>query len=162
MSEADGGPGRVRARLRLTPPFRDLLRSIVEQVQEAVAQNPDDPGGPSVFELPDRELQAALAHEREEAGATDAAALAKLLARPEFGTKEITLGPEEAEAVMRAMVQVRLRLHETLLQEWSPGELDGEVEVFRLSPGEQQGYACYRILAHLTDDLLGQMDAERP
>jgi hypothetical protein len=90
--------------------------------------------------------------------AVEAGELAKLLARPDFGVADIFLEPAPAEAVIRGSVQVRLHLHETLLRDLSAGELDGGLEFFSLTPVEQQGYACYRLLIHLEENLLRQID----
>jgi hypothetical protein len=164
MSESGGGlplqpGGPVRVRLRLSASFRDLLRAIVQRVQTAVTATPDPapalaPGG----QTPDPELLAALNEELKTGGALDAEALATLLARPNFGSADLPLETAAAEAAMRASVQVRLRLHATILRGLSAHDLSGGLEIFRLTPAEQQAYACYRLLAHLEEDLLRQID----
>jgi hypothetical protein len=152
MPDNRGGQEGVRARLRLTPPFRDLLRAVVQRAQGAVAADPKLAQGLGFVEKTDPELLAALELELREGGAEEA--------RPEFGSAEILLEVEEAEAAIRGSVQVRLRLHETVLQQRSSEELEDARQFFKLSPIEQQGYACYRILAHLEEDLLAQLNGD--
>ena len=158
MSEGGGEsppPGDIRVRARLSPPFRELLRAVVQRVQAAAATLPE-PGAADKFIDP--ELLAALTEELRVGAAAEAGELSKLLARPDFGVADIPLEPAEAEAVMRGSVQVRLHLHDTLLRDLSAGELDGGLEFFSLTPVEQQGYACYRLLIHLEENLLRQVD----
>jgi hypothetical protein len=159
MSEGGGEPpppGGIRVRARLSPPFRELLRAVVQRVQAAAATPPEPPG--VTEKLIDPELLAALTEELRSGAAVEAGELAKLLARPDFGVADIFLEPAPAEAVIRGSVQVRLHLHETLLRDLSAGELDGGLEFFSLTPVEQQGYACYRLLIHLEENLLRQID----
>ncbi|MGA2052608.1 MAG: hypothetical protein ABSH19_04780 [Opitutales bacterium] len=157
MSEPGGG--QVCVRLRLSAPFRELLRAIVQRVQTAVTEAPDPaPKLGAGNQAADPELLAALSEELQTGGALDARALADLLARPNFGTGDLPLEPATAEAVIRASVQVRLRLHAAILHRLSASDLGGGLEIFRLNPAEQQAYACYRLLAHLEEDLLHQID----
>jgi len=162
MSDGGGGPspsGGLRVRARLSPPFRELLRAVVQRVQTAAATPPEPSEAPGMADkFIDPELLAALTEELREGAAVEAGELAKLLARPDFGAADIFIEPALAEAVIRGSVQVRLHLHETLLRDLSAGELDGGLEFFSLTPVEQQGYACYRLLIHLEENLLRQID----
>ncbi len=162
MSESGGGPSPsagLRVRARLSPPFRELLRAVVQRVQVAAATLPETPVSSGMEDkFADPELLAALTEELRAGAAEEAGELARLLARPTFGMADIIVEPATAEAVIRGSVQVRLHLHETLLRDLSAEELDGRQEFFRLSPVEQHGYACYRLLIHLEESLLQQLD----
>ncbi len=60
---------------------------------------------------------------------------------------------------MRASVRVRLHLRETLLRDFKTiEESEGHLDIYRLPPAEQQGYACFRMLGYLEEDLLYQLD----
>jgi hypothetical protein len=55
---------------------------------------------------------------------------------------------------------VRLHLRETLLRNLHTNEIEGPLDIFRLPAVEQQGYACYRLLAMLEEDLVYQLDPD--
>jgi hypothetical protein len=155
MSEPGGS---IRVRLRLSPPVRELLRGLVERVQSAAEAPGSSVDRGFAQSLPDPELLAALRASLRASGEQDAEALLAVLKAPGFGTSDLPLELDAAEAVMRESVRVRLHLHETVLRDLSVEELGGGLRFFRLPLSEQQGYACYRLLAHLEEDLLQQLD----
>jgi hypothetical protein len=162
MSEPRLPPGKISARLRFTPTLRELLATIVGHVHAAQAAAPDefpaptpDPAAP-----PDPDLQAAWAEGLRERVDHDTKALSDLVTDPRFGLADLPLSPSAAEAVARACTHVRLHLRETLLRDLTAAESEGSVDVFGLRPAEQQGYACFRLLAHLEEDLLLQLDPD--
>jgi len=147
-------------RLRFTPELRELLVAIVGRVHVAHAAAPEEmkPPAPNPAELPDPELQAAWAEGLREREDYDTRALLSLMMNPNFGLADLPLTPGSAEAVARASVRVRLHLRETLLRDLNSEETEGGLDVYRLPPAAQQGYACFRLLAHLEEDLILQLD----
>jgi len=157
---APSDPGRPVARLRFSPPLRELLSAIVTRVHTAAVETPDAPPPPGAHpaQLPDPDLDAAWAEGLREREEFDNHALLALVVNPKFGLADLPLTPPAAEAIARASVRVRLHLRQTLLRDLNSVELDGDLDVFRLPPIEQQGYACFRLLAHLEEDLIHQLD----
>lgn len=148
-------------RLRFTPSLRAVLIDIIGRVHAAQAAAPDEhtlpKGHPA--ELPDPELQAAWAEGLREREEYDTRGLLAIVMSPQFGQADILLAPSAAEALARASVRVRLHLRETLLQDLNSTEVDGDLDIFQLPPAAQQGYACFRLLAHLEEDLILQLDS---
>lgn len=157
---APSAAGRPVVRLRFSPPLRELLVAMVGRVHVAAAAAPEErkPPGRHPADLPDPELDAAWAEGLREREESDTHALLGLVMNPNFGVADLPLTPSAAEAIARASVRVRLHLRETLLRDLNSTEVDGELEVLRLPPVEQQGYACFRLLAHLEEDLILQLD----
>jgi hypothetical protein len=157
---APSAPGRPLARLRFSLPLRELLVAMVGRVHTAAAEATDEPppSGPNPAHSPDPDLDAAWAEGLREREEYDNHALLALVMNPKFGLADLPLTPAAAEAIARASVRVRLHLRETLLRDLNAVEVDGDVDVFRLPAVEQQGYACFRLLAHLEEDLIHQLD----
>ena len=157
---APSTPGRPIVRLRFSAPLRELLVAMIGRVHTAATAASDDrkPPGKNPADAPDPELDAAWAEGLREREEYDTHALLSLVMNPNFGVTNLPLTPAAAEAIARASVRVRLHLRETLLRDLNSTEVDGEVEVLRLPPVEQQGYACFRLLAHLEEDLILQLD----
>ncbi len=163
MPEEPGPPlpaETLCVRLRFTPSLREVLIDIVGRVHAAQAAAPEAHLAPrgNPAESPDPDLQAAWAEGLREREEYDTRGLLALVMNPQFGLADIPLPPAAAEAVARASVRVRLYVRETLLRDLNADEVDGELDVFRLPPAEQQGYACFRLLAHLEEDLILQLD----
>lgn len=163
MPEQSGpvpSPGVLRVRLRFSPLLRGVLLDLIQRVDNARAAAPEEITPPSGLpdEPPDPDLQAAWADSLRERAGFDTDALQALAANPQFGQADLPVAPPAAEALARASVQVRLHLRETLLRDLTTPEAQGEIDVFRLPPAEQQGYACFRLLAHLEEDLIQQLD----
>jgi len=147
-------------RLRFSPLLREVLVDIVERVHAAeLAASDKQSALPQVpGELPDPDLQTAWAEGLREREEYDTRALLALVTNPQFGKADMLATPSAAEALARASVRVRLYLRETILRDLNSAEVDGDFDVFRLPPAEQQGYACFRLLAHLEEDLILQLD----
>jgi len=148
-------------RLRFTPSLRAVLIDIVGRVHAAQAATPPEHAAPKgkPEELPDPELQAAWAEGLREREEYDTRGLLGLVLNPQFGLADVRVAPAAAEAIARASVRVRLHLRETLLRDLNSTQVDGDLDVFRLPPAEQQGYACFRLLAHLEEDMILQLDS---
>jgi hypothetical protein len=159
MPEESAPPAAPAVRLRFSPQLRELLAAMIGRVHASAAA-PDEPppAAPNPANVPDPELDAAWAEGLREREEHDTRALLSLVMNPNFGVTHLPLTPSTAEAIARASVRVRLHLRETLLRDLNSLEVDGEVDVFRLAPPEQQGYACFRLLAHLEEDLIVQLD----
>jgi len=152
-------PGVLAARIRFSPQVREVLVAIIKRVQTAKATAPEDfavPQGPT--EVPDTDLHAAWAEGLRERFAQDNQVLFDLINHEQFGRADLPLTPVAAEAVMRACTSVRLYLRETLLRKLTQAEAERGEHIFRLPPAEQQGYACFRLLGYLEEDLLYQID----
>jgi hypothetical protein len=143
---------------------RELLVRVVQQVNSAHAAAPNFPGPPppQPGEPADAELQSAWIESLRESDAGDTLALVELFTHANFGAGDIALSPAAAEAVIRACARVRLHLRDTVLRELTADEAEGAADPFGLSPAEQQGYACFRLLAYLEAELLIQLDPGLP
>ncbi|HTB63485.1 MAG TPA: hypothetical protein VK737_07840 [Opitutales bacterium] len=150
----------LAARLRISPKLRELLVAVVTRVQVATAAAPDHAAPPTAnpADLPDPELDAAWAAGLRECEENDALTLLGLMTDANFGTANVPLTPVGAEAIARASVRVRLCLRETALREMNSADVEGGIDVYRLPPGEQQSYICFRLLAELEEDLILQLD----
>jgi len=149
----------LRVRLRLSPQFRGLLIAVVERTHTAMTHSPAVPQGLTGDETkPDADLLTAWVEGLQEGNAGDTSVLMKLVRHPEFGEKDLPLSADDAEAVARAGVRVRLYLRETVLRDLSSAKLEGGTFFYGLPPAEQQTFACYRLLGHLEEDLLLQLD----
>jgi hypothetical protein len=157
-SSTPGGPVPVRLRLRLSPSLRELLTRVIDRVHAAMAAAPGNSVTPKVAGESDAELDHAWEQGLRESEAGDAAALLHLLQAEGFGLGDLALDAGQAEAVMRSSVHVRLHLRDTLLRDLNTAELEGELDFFRLPLAEQQGFACYRLLLAIEQDLLLQLD----
>jgi hypothetical protein len=162
MSEPPAPSAAPVVRLRFSPLLRELLAAMVGRVHVAASAASDElkPTAPQPGDLPDPELDAAWAAGLREREEYDTRALLSLVMNPHFGVADLPLTPSAAEAIARASVRVRLHLRETLLRDLNALEVDGDLDVFRLPAVEQQGYACFRLLAHLEEDLILQLDPE--
>jgi hypothetical protein len=147
-------------RLRFSPSLREVLMEVVARAYAARAAGPDERAAlaPTVGEAPDADLQAAWAEGLREREEYDTLALLDLLKNPHFGQSDLFVASPAAEALARASVRARLHLRETILRDLNAAEAQGDVDVFDLPPAEQQGYACYRLLAYLESDLLIQLE----
>lgn len=155
-SAAQPSPGSLFARLRFSPQLRELLYMMVQRVHAAHATVPEErsvPAGP-----PDPELQVAWAEGLRERDENDTRALMALVINGRFGMADVPLSVSTAEAVARASVRVRLYLRETVLRNLSSEQVNGDLDIYSLPPAEQQGYASFRLLAHLEEDLILQLD----
>ncbi len=150
----------LRVRLRFSPALRELLVTITGRVHaaQAAASESGNLPAPQSTDLPDPEWQAVWSEGLRERENYDTRALLALISNPQFGTADLMLAPPAAEAVARGSVRVRLHLRETLLRDLDTEEIDGDLDVYRLPPAEQQGYACFRLLAHLEEALILQLD----
>jgi hypothetical protein len=148
-------------RLRFSPSLREALADIVGRVHSARATGPDEQSAPAPIpdELPDPELQAAWAEGLREREEYDTRALLDLMMNPQFGLADLAVTPATAEALARASAHARLYLRETLLRDLNSTQVDGDLDIFHLSPIEQQGYACFRLLAYFETDLILQLDS---
>jgi hypothetical protein len=157
---APSAAGRPTTRLRFSPQLRELLAAMIGRVDAAAIAAPNEAQRPGIkpADLPDPDLDAAWAEGLREREEYDTRALLGLVMNSNFGAADLPLTPAAAEAIARASVRVRLHLRETLLRDLNSLEVDGDLDVFRLPPPEQQGYACFRLLAHLEEDLIVQLD----
>lgn len=163
MTEQSGpapAAGKLVVRLRFSPLLREVLLDVVGRALVAHAAVPEGYAAPAAAdgEPADPDLQAAWAEGLREREEYDTLALLDLAKNPLFGRSDLPVAPVVAEALARASVRVRLHLRETILRDLNAAETQGEAEVFHLPPAEQQGYACYRLLAHLESDLLIQLE----
>jgi hypothetical protein len=149
----------VLARLRFSPVLRELLVGIIQRIHAAPFRLPDAPV-PDASAEPDPDWQAAWGDSLRERTDLDTTALDALVGDARFGAADLPLTPTAAEGVMRACVRVRLHLRETLLRDLKTEEIEGPLDIFRLPAAEQRGYACYRLLAMLEDDLVHQLDPD--
>lgn len=147
-------------RLRFSPELRELLVAIVGRVHAARAAAPEELKPPALNHavIPDPELSAAWAEGLRERENYDTDAFLGLVVNPQFGGADLPVTSSAAEAIARGSVRIRLYLRETLLRDLDTEEIDGDVDIYRLPPAEQQGYACFRLLAHLEEDLILQLD----
>jgi hypothetical protein len=156
-SAANSSENTILARLRFSPALRGLLASIIQRVHTAPITLPVAPVT-DVSAEPDPDWQAAWGDSLRERTDLDTTALDALVGDVRFGAADLPLTPVAAEAILRASVRVRLHLRDTLLRELKTDEVEGHLDIFRLPAAEQQGYACYRLLAWLEEDLLHQLD----
>jgi len=158
-SESPFGKDSILARLRFSPALRELLASIVQRVHAKPLGLPDAPVTDAAAE-PDPDWQAAWGDSLRERTDLDTTALDALVGDARFGAADLPLTATAAEAILRGSVRVRLYLRDTVLHSLKTEEIEGHLDVFRLPPAEQQGYACYRILAWLEEDLLHQLNPD--
>jgi len=147
----------ILARLRFSPPLRELLASIIQRVHAAPFTLPTAPVTDASAE-PDPDWQAAWGDSLRERTDLDTTALDALVGDVRFGAADLPLTPVAAEAIMRASVRVRLHLRDTVLRDLKTDQIEGHLDIYRLPAAEQQGYLCYRLLAWLEEDLLHQLD----
>ncbi len=131
---------------------------VIDRVHVAMAAAPGEPSTPAVIGEQDTELDHAWEQGLRECETGDAAELLGLLKADGFGLGDLALDAARAEAIMRSSVHVRLHLRDTLLRDLNTAELEGELDFFRLPQAEQQGFACYRLLLAIEQDLLLQLD----
>jgi hypothetical protein len=149
----------IVARLRFSPALRELLAAMVQRVHAKPIGLPDAPVTDASAE-PDPDWQAAWGDSLRERTELDTTALDALIGDARFGVADLPLTPVAAEAILRGSVRVRLYLRDTVLRNLKTDEIEGHLDVFRLPVAEQQGYACYRLLAWLEEDLLHQLDPD--
>ena len=149
----------VLARLRFSPVLRELLANIVHRVHAAPFTFPNAPVVDSTADH-DHDWHAAWRDSLRERSDLDTTALDALVGDARFGVSNLPLTPAAAESIMRACVRVRLHLRDTILRDLKSEEVDGTLDIFRRTATEQQGYACYRLLAMLEEDLVYQLDPE--
>lgn len=102
------------------------------------APPPDDP------ELRDTWLEGL-----REDHASDLAAAARLVAHQDFGSADaVSIQPDEAEAALRGLTAVRLRIRAEHLAEVADTALEeGGLDFEQLAPLQQRGYLAYAVAA---------------
>jgi len=147
----------VLVRLRFSPVLRELLASIVHRVHAAPFTLPNAPVVDASAEQ-DADWHTAWRDSLRERSDLDTTALDALVGDARFGVANLPLTPVAAEAIMRACARVRLHLRDTILRDLRSEEVYGTLDIYRRTVAEQQGYACYRLLAMLEEDLVYQLD----
>jgi hypothetical protein len=147
----------IVARLRFSPVLREILAGIVQRIHAAPSTTPSAPVTDAAA-APDPDWQATWGDSLRERSDLDTTALDALVGDARFGAADLPLTPSAAEAILRASVRVRLHLRETILSDLNTAQIEGQLDPRRLPAAEQHGYACYRLLAWLEEDLLQQLD----
>ncbi|MBO94841.1 MAG: hypothetical protein CMI32_08095 [Opitutales bacterium] len=81
--------------------------------------------------------------------ASDLAAVRRLVAHADFGSETpVSIEPDQAEAALRGLTAVRLRIRENQLSDLPDSAMEGGgVEFDTLLPVQQQGYMAYAVAA---------------
>ena len=88
--------------------------------------------------------------------ASDLAAVSRLLSHESFGTeKPVLLESDEAEAALRGLTAVRLKIRAKHLSELEDAVLEGATFDFEaLLPAQQQGYLAYALAASAQERII--------
>lgn len=80
----------------------------------------------------------------------DCAILLHILRHRDFGRAAVPFDEETGEALLRSCSTIRLKIQDSLLKDVAPEQLEvAQINVQKLDPEQQRGYACYLFLATL-------------
>ena len=124
-----------------TPLLEEVLRELSGKDsfdEKRYAPPPDDP-----------DLRETWLEDLREDHASDLAAVSRLLSHESLGTeKPVLLEPDEAEAALRGLTAVRLKIRAKHLSDLEDTVLEGaEFDFEALLPAQQQGYLAYALAA---------------
>ncbi len=88
----------------------------------------------------------------------DCSILLHILRHRDFGRSAVPFDEETGEALLRSCSAIRLKIQETLLKDVVPEQLEmAQINVQRLEPEQQRGYACYLFLATLQSQVIHEL-----
>ena len=138
-----------------------MVDALVEMI-ETIASNLDSilPGDNSVPES-DAELQSIWMQGLRDGQEKDCSILLHTLRNKNFGKSSVSFEEENGEAMLRSCSAIRLKLQDTLLKDVSMEQLEkGEVDVQKMEPEQQRGYACYPFLATLQSIIIRELEPD--
>lgn len=141
-------------------PLPRSLRKVAVPVFEEILEDLDNQEGldESRYSLPsdDPDLRETwLEYLREEQG-VDLVAVRRLLTHESYGTEHpIQLEPDQAEAVLRGLSAIRLRIREKCLAELEDSSIEQvDFEFGDLGTEEKQGYLAYSVAAATQESIV--------
>lgn len=138
-----------------------MVDALVQMI-ETISSNLDStlPGEKTVPES-DAELKSIWMQGLRDGQEKDCAILLHTLRNKNFGRSSVPFDEENGEAMLRSCSAIRLKLQDTVLKDVSMEQLEvGEVEIQKMDPEQQRGYACYLFLATLQSLIIRELEPD--
>jgi hypothetical protein len=133
--------------IQINPFMADALVQMIE----TISSNLDDVlPADSAIPASDPDFQSIWVEGLREIQERDCSVLLHILRHRDFGRDAIPFDEETGEALLRSCSAIRLKIQDTILKAVAPEQLEvAQLNVQKLEPEQQRGYACYLFLATL-------------